>query len=42
MLPAWVVESSHSHDFLDDVFPSDESILEAMFGVEKPWEEWNH
>ena len=21
VLPAWVVESSHAHDFLDDVFP---------------------
>ena len=34
MLPAWVVDSSHSHDFLDDVFLSDEAILEAMFGIE--------
>ena len=36
------VESSHSHDFLDDVFPSDEVILEAMSGVKKPWEELHH
>ena len=42
MLPAWAVESSHSHDFLDDVFPSDEAILEAMSGVEQPWEELHH
>ena len=42
VLPAWAVESSHSHDFLDDVFPSDEAILEAMSGVEKPWEELHH
>ena len=42
VLPAWVVESSHTHDFLDDVFPSDEVILKAMLGVEKPWEELHH
>ena len=36
VLPAWEVESYHSHDFLDDVFPSDEAILEAMSGVEQP------
>ena len=42
MLPAWAVESSHSHDFLDDVFPLDEAIFEVMYGVEKPWEELHH
>ena len=42
VLPAWEVESSHMHDFLDDVFPSDESIIEAMSGVEPPWEELHH
>ena len=42
VLPAWAVESSHSHDFLDDVFPSGEAILEAMSGVEQPWEELHH
>ena len=36
VLPAWNFESSHAHDFLDSVFPSDEAILEAMFGVEQP------
>ena len=39
VLPAWEVESSHSHDCLDDVFPSDEAILEAMSGIEQPWED---
>ena len=34
--------SSHTHDFLDDVFPSDEAIIEAMSGVEQPWEELHH
>ena len=42
MLPAWAVESSHAHDFLDDVFPSDEAIIEAMSGVDPPWEELHH
>ena len=42
VLLAWVVESSHSHDCLDDVFPSDESILETMSGIEQPWEELHH
>ena len=42
VLTAWEVESSHSHDFLDDVFPSDEAILEAMSGIEQTWEELHH
>ena len=42
MLPAWVVQSSHAHDYLDMVFPSDEAIIEAMSGVEPPWEELHH
>ena len=42
MLPAWAVQSSHVHDFLDSVFPSDKAIIEAMSGVEPPWEELHH
>ena len=42
MLPAWAVHSSHVHDFLDSVFPSNEAIIEAMSGVEPPWEELHH
>ena len=42
MLLAWEVGSSHAHDFLDDVFPSDEAIIEAMSRVEPPWEELHH
>ena len=42
VLPAWAVESSHTHACLDDVFPSDEAIIEAMSGVEPPWEELHH
>ena len=42
MLPAWEVESSHSQDCLDDVFPSNEAILEAMSGIEQHWGELHH
>ena len=42
MLPAWAVQSSHVHDCLDSVFPSYEAIIEAMSGVEPPWEELHH
>ena len=42
VLPAWVVQSSHAHDCLDSVFPSIEAIIEAMSGVEPPWEELHH
>ena len=42
VLLAWEVESSNSQDFLDDVFSSDEAIIEAMFGIEQPWEELHH
>ena len=33
---------SCSHDFLDDNFPSDESIIESMNGSNKPWDDMNH
>ena len=36
MLPTWVIESYHAHDLLDDVFPSNEAIIEAMSRVEPP------
>ena len=42
VLPTWAVQSSHAHDYLDMVFPSDEAIIEAMSGVEPPWEELHH
>ena len=41
-LRSLVVESSHSHDCLDDIFPTDEAILKAMSGLEKPWVELHH
>ena len=42
VLPAWAIESSHAHDCLDSVFPSDEAIIEVMSGVEPPWEDLHH
>ena len=42
VMSAWAVQSSHMHDYLDTVFPSDEAIIEAMSGVDPPWEELNH
>ena len=42
VLPAWAIQSSHAHDCLDTVFPSDEAIIEAMSGVEPPWEKFYH
>ena len=42
MLTAWAIPSSHAHDCLDMVFPLDEAIIEAMSGVEPPWEELHH
>ena len=42
VLLAWAVQSSHAHDILDSVFPSDKAIIEAMSGVEPPWEELHH
>jgi hypothetical protein len=31
-----------SHDFLDETFPSDEAILEAMNVSERPWDNMHH
>ena len=42
VLPAWAVQSSHVHDFLDTVFLSDEAIIEAISRVEPPCEELHH
>ena len=39
---ASVVASSHSHDYFDDVFLYDELSLEAMNGLEQPWENLHH
>jgi hypothetical protein len=40
--PVWATSLSCSHDFLDETFPSYESILEAMNGSDKPWDDMHH
>jgi hypothetical protein len=40
--PIWATSLSCSHDFLDETFPSDEAILEAMNGSERPWDDMHH
>jgi hypothetical protein len=40
--PIWVVQSSCFHKCLNDTLPSDESIIEAMSGVDRPWENIHH
>ena len=37
--PVWATVLSCSHDFLDETFPSDEAILKAMNGSERPWDD---
>jgi hypothetical protein len=34
--------SSCSHDCLDEIFPSDEAIIEATNGFDKPWDDMHH
>jgi hypothetical protein len=34
--PVWATQSYCSHDFLDDNLPSNEAILEAMPGIDRP------
>ena len=40
--PAWTLDSTSAMDFLDMVLPSEEAILEAMMGVDRPWEDLHH
>jgi hypothetical protein len=40
--PIWVAHSSSLHDCLDDTLPSDEAILEAMSGPDRPWDDLHH
>jgi hypothetical protein len=40
--PIWFIQSYCSHDFLDNTLPSDEAILEAMSGPDRPWENMHH
>jgi hypothetical protein len=40
--PIWATSSSFSHDCLDDTLPSDEAIIEAMNGSDRPWDDMHH
>jgi hypothetical protein len=40
--PIWAQDSLATHDPLDLVFPSDEVILEAMNGLDRPWDDLHH
>lgn len=40
--PVWIVDSTSTMDYLNIVLPSDEAILEAMTGVEIPWDDLHH
>jgi hypothetical protein len=39
---AWATSLSCSHDFLNGTLPSNEAIIEAMNGSEKPWDDMHH
>jgi hypothetical protein len=38
----WATSLSCSHDFLDGTLPSDEAIIKAMNGPDKPWDDMHH
>jgi hypothetical protein len=38
----WATSSSCSHDCLYETLPSDEAIVEAMNGSDKPWDDMHH
>jgi hypothetical protein len=40
--PIWAQNSSNSQDCLNTILPSDEAIIEAMVGAERPWEDLHH
>jgi hypothetical protein len=40
--PIWAQDSLTDIDSLDLVLPSDESIIEAMTGPDKPWDDLHH
>eukprot|EP00253_Pinus_taeda_P006317 PITA_06317 len=39
---AWSLDSTSALDCLDSVLPSEEVILEAMMGIDRPWEDLHH
>ena len=40
--PAWTLSPSSAQDFLDTTLPSEEAILEAMTGIDRPWDDLHH
>jgi hypothetical protein len=40
--PLWATSSSYSCGNLDETFPSDEAIIEAMNGCDRPWDDMHH
>jgi hypothetical protein len=38
----WATQSSCSHDLLENPLPSNEAILEAMNGPDRPWDNMHH
>jgi hypothetical protein len=38
----WATLSSCSHDCIDDTFSSNDAIIEAMNGSNKPWDDMHH
>jgi hypothetical protein len=40
--PLWVTQSSCSPNCLEYTLPSDESIVDAMYGPNRPWEDMHH
>lgn len=39
---AWSLDSTSALDCLDSFLPSEEAILEAMMGIDRPWEDLHH
>ena len=42
MALAWTLSSSLAQDCLDTTLPSKEAILEAMTGIDRPWDDLHH
>jgi hypothetical protein len=40
--PVWATSLSCSYGYIDDPFPSDKSIIEAMNGSDRPWDDMHH
>lgn len=42
MASTWTLDSTSAQDCLDIVLPSEEEILEAVMGVNRPWDDLHH